>query len=67
MTLPFSFYQIRRFNRLCDSKLFSLYINMYKLKLGKDKKYNIIKPDGDVVKFGQKGASDYTLHKDKKR
>lgn len=47
---------------------FYIILNMsYILTKGKDKKYNIKQPDGDIIKFGQRGASDFTIHKDKKR
>lgn len=31
------------------------------------KKWQVTFPDGKVVRFGAKGYSDYTLHKDKER
>lgn len=30
----------------------------------KDKKYDIVKPDGKIVSFGQMGYEDFTKHKD---
>ncbi len=33
----------------------------------KDKKYCITTPEGKKINFGQRGASDYTIHKDELR
>jgi hypothetical protein len=33
----------------------------------RDKKLDAVFPDGKVVSFGQRGASDFTLHKDPER
>ena len=33
----------------------------------RDKKLDAVFPDGKVVSFGQRGASDFTLHKDVER
>jgi len=38
-----------------------------KLSTRKTKKYMVIKPDGNVVHFGQMGYEDYTKHKNKTR
>ena len=36
-------------------------------KGSRGKKYHIITPDKKVIKFGQAGASDFTINKDPKR
>lgn len=33
----------------------------------KDKKYDIVNPEGKVISFGQMGYEDYTKHGDKER
>lgn len=37
---------------------------IYISRSGGDKKWKVNLPDGRVVRFGQKGYSDYTIHKD---